>query len=312
MKSEFSDDVLKKYFDNSKQRKLVFKSSGDYVAEKIDEFLKVGSDSFSWLSFEKVKSDVHSSIEYGNYKFIGVPLGGEVEPFIKLISEIDINSSGTSDFTIKLFAAAMCPHCPIVFLKLINIFKEFNLFAKIYFTDDYPEFASQSNVLSVPCVIIEKNGKEIERFTGNFNENDLVNLIKDTDISSMSSDFFINILEQGKAENLAETISKAGVIPDGFKSLFTYDKWSTRLGAIVCGEFLNELNVDLYDELIDDLIFEYDSCPVPVKGDILYLTGLSKKIDARVRFLKEVLSKESDESVIDAANESLETLNGTD
>ena len=72
------------------------------------------------------------------------------------------------------FWAPWCGPCKIiapVFEKLSNEFKNAK-FAKVN-VDENNQLASQNGVLGIPCIIVYKNGEEVERIVGFQTEQDL-------------------------------------------------------------------------------------------------------------------------------------------
>ena len=88
---------------------------------------------------------------------------GEFEEFIK---------SGTAVID---FFAEWCMPCLMmapVFDEMAEKFSEIN-FGKINIDDD-PELAEKYSIMSIPCIVIFKDGKEAQRFIGVQSENILV------------------------------------------------------------------------------------------------------------------------------------------
>lgn len=66
---------------------------------------------------------------------------------------------------IKLFSAKWCTKCQP--LKQLLTESDFGLDVEHFDVDSYPELCIESQVRSVPTIILEKDGVEIKRTTGN-------------------------------------------------------------------------------------------------------------------------------------------------
>ena len=83
--------------------------------------------------------------------------------------------------SVKKFSASWCSPCK----TLAPIFEEVktnfnNVVFESYDVDDSHELASKYNVRSVPTVIIEKNGVEVQRFAGVSSKIAYVNAINES------------------------------------------------------------------------------------------------------------------------------------
>ncbi len=69
--------------------------------------------------------------------------------------------------TVKKFSAAWCGPCRVLAPVMNEIKGQFsNVKFEEYDIDEYSEVTEQYGVRSVPTVIIEKNGVELQRFSG--------------------------------------------------------------------------------------------------------------------------------------------------
>lgn len=69
--------------------------------------------------------------------------------------------------TVKKFSATWCGPCRALAPVMNEVKSKFdNVKFEEYDIDNFPQVAEQYRVSSVPTVIIEKDGLELERFTG--------------------------------------------------------------------------------------------------------------------------------------------------
>lgn len=69
--------------------------------------------------------------------------------------------------TVKKFSAAWCGPCRVLAPMINEVKKQFsNVKFEEYDIDEYVEQVEKYNIRSVPTVIVEKNGLEVERFVG--------------------------------------------------------------------------------------------------------------------------------------------------
>lgn len=82
--------------------------------------------------------------------------------------------------TVKKFSAVWCGPCRALTPVMNEVKSQFsNVKFEDYDVDESYEEATKYGIRSVPTVIIEKNGKEVERFTGTSSKIAYINAINE-------------------------------------------------------------------------------------------------------------------------------------
>ncbi len=276
-------------------------------SKNLEKFVLNLSKEFSWIDFTIKYSD-KNFIEYRGINFFGIPEGRILDLFLKLISDPDFKNIDNDKIWFEFFVSAMCPHCPLAFTVLIDILKVNFVKTDVYFIDTFSDRAEEKQIMSVPSLVINKNGNEIERFSGLFIKEDILKVVEGFDRDEYSVDYFINMLEQGRAEYIADICINGNKIFKGFKALFEHSKLSVRIGAIVAAEYLVEKSKDLFEQLLDSLFINFNNNDVSVKGDLLYLSLNSANTEKWIEKIQKIMESEEDTFVVESALESLKEL----
>lgn len=292
---------------NIENKELDLIKGNDDFFDDLKVFMEELKTKFPWIDF-KVKKGKNSKIEFNDLSFYGVPEGHLLDYFIKFINLPQIKSQ-SKEFDQSLFVSSMCPNCPKALDSLIKFLEKNTIKTNIYFCDHSLYYSQKYNVMSVPCLLIKKDNKEIQRLVGDLSIDDLEVVFKEKNKEELSSKYFQNIIEQGNAEEIAEMILSEKKVFSGFVSLFFASTMSLRVGAVVAGEYLIEKSADLFEELIEKLYENYLDSSVEIKGDILYLLSLSENKSKWIKELENIRKNETNILLIEMIDDSLETLN---
>jgi hypothetical protein len=168
----------------------------------------------------------------------------------------------------------------------------------------FPEVAEKHQIEAVPTLLLD----EEFRWTGSVPLQEIIDTINNRDPASLGPASLENLLKEGQAGRLAAMMLDAGQIFPAFYELLVHPKWHIRLGAMVVMEEVVDQNSDMTAEIINRLWDEFSSLSDSVKGDVLYLFGVSRN-RRTVAWLDEVLAGEYNEEVKEAAREAQEELN---
>ena len=80
-----------------------------------------------------------------------------------------------TDFFAVLFSAPWCGHCKPMKEKMIGI-DDFPIF--ICDVDESPEFSEKYNIMSIPTIIVYKDGEEFSRNIGKKSDDELKSILQ--------------------------------------------------------------------------------------------------------------------------------------
>ena len=225
----------------------------------------------------------------------GSPLSGEI---VKTLDSIDI------PVRLTLYIALQCPFCPIVVKTVLPLALRCPQI-RLHIIDGslFPETAAKDGVMSAPCLILDDGF----RWTGQVAAHEILNLALHRDPSQLSAETLQAILEQGDASWIFRQMVEKNQIFDGFTALLLHDTWSVRLGAMVIVEELCESVPDLAARISPILMGQFDEKDIPVKGDILYVLGLTGN-EGTKEWIRARLASFDHRDLADAAEDALETL----
>ena len=226
------------------------------------EFSEKLSNLASKLSINQIKDDenqVPAIKVFGGLYYHAIPLGAELEPFLKALTLLESNSikiSGTIQdrldkikipADLKLYIAKQCPFCPKSVRQLIPLTFA-NALIKLEIIDGtlFPEIAELNNIRSAPTLLLDENF----RWTGTTNLNEIVEIILNRNPSNLSTSSIISLLKEGNADQLAEMMLDHNCIFPAFINTLIHEEWPVRLGAMVAFEYIAERNESLASQTI--------------------------------------------------------------
>lgn len=259
-----------------------------------------------------------------NITWSAFPLDKELEPFLEALSILSGRRYPLSGNTLKslhdidipvrltLYIALHCPFCPNMVKTVVPLALHCaHITLHIIDGSLFPETAAKDKVMSAPCLILD----DTFRWTGNVTADEILDMILHRDPSRLSPGTLQTILEQGEAAWITRQMKEKNQIFGSFMALLLHDNWSVRLGAMVIVEELCESSPDLAARLSPILMDGFDEKETPVKGDILYILGLTG--DERTKeWIKAKLASFEQPDLMDAAMDAMDALtsklNGTD
>jgi hypothetical protein len=249
-------------------------------------------------------------------RYQAVPAGLELPPFLDALTDFSSNASDaalkTKDLlkkdklpaTLTLYIAAQCGFCPAVVRQLMSLPMVDDQIQLIIIDGAlFPEMAEAHKIEAVPTLLLDDQF----RWTGSVPLKEIINTINTRDPASLGAASLENLLKEGQAGRLAAMMLEARQVFPAFYELLIHSQWHIRLGAMVVMEEIIDHNASMTSEVIDRLWDQFDRLSDQVKGDVLYLFGVSR--DQRTAaLLDEVLAGDQNEEVKEAAKEALEAL----
>ncbi|NQT71126.1 MAG: thioredoxin family protein [Desulfobacteraceae bacterium] len=255
-------------------------------------------------------------IRIGNVRYQAIPTGKELEPFLsalagdespdrqlpaslrELVGSIEIPAR------LKIYITPHCPFCPVAVKQLLSLAAA-NEGIKLTIIDGalFPEAAKSDNIQSAPTVLLD----DMYRWTGAIQLSEIADMILNRDPARLSASSLRDMLEEGNAAGVAAMMTDSGKIFPAFLELLVSEKWPVRLGAMVVFETIAEKNNKLIAQAIPFLWERFLQVEETVKGDVLYLFGISGD-ESLIPKLETVLSGPYPAEVKEAATEALEEI----
>jgi glutaredoxin len=251
-----------------------------------------------------------------NIRYRAVPHGRELEPFLEAVkSPLPLEETLPSALRqtarqvdlpalIEVYVSPRCPFCPTAVSRCLSL-ADANPKIQTIVVDAtlFPALSAARGVRSLPTVVLDGQF----RWTGTFELEDLVEMLARRDPAGLGADSLRHLLDEGRAEALADMMADRGMVFPAFTALLTHPRWPVRLGAMVTFEHLVVKRPDLSPGLIQALWERFADLEDPVKGDVLYLFGQSGE-PAAFPLLEAVLGGSCSPELREAAEEALESL----
>ena len=255
-------------------------------------------------------------IRVGNVGYQAIPTGRELEPFLSVLADGDGQTQKRPvslhktlhqlrvPALLKVYIMPHCPFCPATVKQLLCLAATSESI-KLTIIDGsfFPEKAASDNIRSAPTVLLDDQF----HWSGSIHVQDIVDMILSRDPSKLSALSLKAMFEEGDAAKVAEMMLDSGKIFPAFLELLVHQKWPVRLAAMVVFETVAEINQPLVQNTIPFLWDSFSKAEDMIKGDILYLCGISgdKNIIPK---LKTILNGPFAVDVKEAAEEALAAL----
>lgn len=274
-------------------------------------FLEQGS---GHVKIKRISEDGIPCIRVGRVRFQMAPSGLEIEPFFKFIADPDslavdtpvavagILKNMTFPANLKIYVLPGCTFCPTVVEQVLGLAALSPEIKPVVIDGSlFPELVEKDRIKSAPTIILDDQF----RWSGAVNLEELAGFILNRDPSDLSASSLRGIIEDGRADDLARMMLENRRVFPEYEKLLIHDKWPVRLGAMVVFETMAEANSELTAGTVHFLWNAFQEADDTVRGDILYLLGVSG-INQVIPNIETVLKGEYSEDVMEAAREALE------
>ena len=255
------------------------------LSRQFDNYAKDFSQIASGIEFKTEKKNTTDppSFQIGsNIFYHAVPRKKELDPFLEILSQTTAKKPNKTDgiaenekiripAEVDLYIAIECGFCPTAVRKLSQLALKSELIRlSIIDAALFPEMAEENDIRSVPTTLLDQR----YRWTGSFQETDILNMIIRRSPDQLSAGSIQNMLEDGAADKVAAMMIEFGEIFPSFYDLIVHDKWPLRLAAMVVMETIAETDTGLAATAEAPLMQRFDAVDPSVKGDLLYLLGI--------------------------------------
>ena len=268
------------------------------------------------INIEKEDQRLPPVIQVGNVKYQAIPTAKELEPFLNLLSGTD-NDTGQLPGSVqkqlakieipaplKIYIMPFCPFCPVTVKQLLALAAA-NEFIKLTVIDGamFPEMAKSDKIQSAPTVLLDDQ----YRWTGSIQSQEIIDIILNRDPARLSASSLEDMFAEGDAVRVAEMMLDSAQIFPAFPELLVHEKWPVRFGAMVAFETIVAKDSQLAAQAIPLLWKRFLQVEDTVKGDILYLLGISGNKEI-IPDLEEVVNGPYHAEVKEAAIDALKEL----
>ncbi len=244
----------------------------------------------------------------------GVPHGTELGAFLEILVMVSeqgpphgISGGETGPdipAMLRLYVSGMCTFCPVEIQKLASLaLQHSGIQLSIIDAMQFSESAEADTIRSVPTLILDDQF----RWTGSVDRHELLDTIQRRDPTQLSQATLEAVIADGNAYQLSDMMIKTNCMIPAFIDLLTSEAFSTRLGAMAVAEEIAEHQITLADQLTEPLMARFEHQTDAVKGDILYILGLSagRKV---LGFLDTIAAGTHDADIKEAAADARETI----
>lgn len=292
--------------------------TGDHRSDAFLDFCNNLSRIASSVLVKTDKEDLSEPpvIRVGNVTYQAIPTGSELEPFLKLLSGLNSDAAQLPlpvqsklvkiqiPAPLKIYITPFCPFCPATVTQLLCL-ASVTESVKLTVIDGvmFPEAAKSDRIQSAPTVVLDDQ----YRWTGSIQLAEIVDMILNRDPSRLSVSSLKDMCAEGNAARVAEMMLDRAKIFPAFPELLVHAKWPVRLGAMVAFETIAAQNSQLAAQAIPFLWQHFRKANDTIKGDILYLMGVSGSKEI-IPQIEAVVNGSYHSEVKEAAAEALEEL----
>jgi hypothetical protein len=292
--------------------------TGDERSRKFQDFCEALEQIVPMINLKKDKNEdaKFPVIRISNVAYQAIPMGQELEPFLMAMSgkgdDIQDISTSVQDKLLqvripahlKIYIMPHCPFCPALVKQLLLLAAACNSI-RLTIIDGalFPETAASDKIRTAPTVLLDDQF----HWSGAVQIEDIVDMVLSRDPSKLNAPSLEAMFGDGGAIKVAELMLDTGKIFPAFLELLIHQKWPVRLAAMVAFETIAEKNRSLIRHAIPFLWSSFSEVEDTVKGDILYLFGISGDTQL-IPKLETVLNGTYTVEVKEAAEEALAVL----
>ncbi len=268
------------------------------------------------LKKEKDEDAKFPVIRIGTVAYRAIPMDQELEPFLMAMAgkggDIQDISPSVQDKLLqvrmpahlKIYIMRHCPFCPALVKQLILLAAACKSI-RLTIIDGalFPETAATDKIRTAPTVLLDDQF----HWSGTVRIEDIVDMVLNRDPSKISAPSLEAMFGDGGAVRVAEMMLDTGKLFPAFLDLLIHQKWPVRLAAMVAFETIAEKNPSLIRHAMPFLWNSFSEAEDTVKGDILYLFGISGDTQL-IPKLERVLNGAYALEVKEAAEEALASL----